>query len=176
MAKTKFKKTCDIALKFSIQQIYIESTLYHLFPINHTRQLFAELQIATPSLITRCWLVPKLCKDHFLQETQTRNNELMSNENGNGHHHGQEGDEEYRELLTDPEFAAQFNQLVALAEAKGLDQDEIGYGLIAATAEHMLARGEPECCVMQVLMDYTASFYGWWHDGLSEDAKDEEEN
>ena len=65
---------------------------------------------------------------------------------------------------------------VALAEAKGLDQDEIGYGLIAATAEHMLARGEPECCVMQILMDYTASFYVWWHDGLSEDAKDEEEN
>jgi len=104
----------------------------------------------------------------------------MSNENGNGnghgHHHGQEGGEEYRELLADPELAAQFNQLVALAEAKELDQDEIGYGLIAATAEHMLARGEPECCVMQILMDYTASFYGWWHDGLSEDAKDEEEN
>ena len=104
----------------------------------------------------------------------------MSNGNGNGnghgHHHGQEGGEEYRELLADPELAAQFNQLVALAEAKGLGQDEIGYGLIAATAEDMLARGEPGCCVMQVLMDYTASFYGWWHDGLSEDAKDEEEN
>ena len=100
----------------------------------------------------------------------------MSNKNWNGHHHGQEGDEEYRELLADPEFAVQSNQLVALAEAKGLDLDEIGYGLIAATAEHMLARGEPECCVMQILMAYTGSFYGWWHDGLSEDAKDEEEN
>ena len=47
----------------------------------------------------------------------------MSKENGNGnghgHHHGQEGGEEYRELLADPEFAAQSNQLVALAEAKG---------------------------------------------------------
>ena len=37
-----------------------------------------------------------------------------------------------------------------------------------ATAEHLLARGEPACCVMQLLMDYTATFYGWWHDELSE--------
>ena len=67
------------------------------------------------------------------------------NGNGHGHHHGQDGSEEYRELLADPELAAQFNQLVALAETKGLDLDEIGYGLMAATAERILARGEPDC-------------------------------
>lgn len=98
----------------------------------------------------------------------------MTNGNGNGHGHGNNDD--YRELLEDPELAAQFTQLVALAEAKGFNQDEIGYGLFAATAEHLLARGEPECCVMQLLLDYTASFYGWWHDELSEDAPDEAES
>mgnify|MGYP001034783487 FL=1 len=98
----------------------------------------------------------------------------MSNGNGNGHGHGNGRGEDYRELLDDPELAAQFAQLVALAEAKGLDQDEIGYGLLAATAEHLLARGEPECCIMQLLLDYTANFYGWWHDELSEEGAEGE--
>lgn len=97
----------------------------------------------------------------------------MNNGNGNGNGHSHNNGDDYRELLEDPELAAQFNHLVALAEAKGLNQDEIGYGLLAATAEHLLARGEPECCVMQLLMDYTASFYGWWHDELSEENREE---
>jgi len=90
------------------------------------------------------------------------------NGNGNGNGHGDGHRDDYKELLSDPELAEQFNHLVALAEAKGLNQDEIGYGLLAATAEHLLARGEPACCVMQLLMDYTATFYGWWHDELSD--------
>lgn len=92
----------------------------------------------------------------------------MTHGNGNGR------GEHFRELLDDPELAAQFERLITLAEAKGLDQDEIGYGLLAATAEHLLARGEAECCVMQLLMDYTTSFYSWWHDSLSEEGAEEE--
>ena len=91
--------------------------------------------------------------------------------NGNGHGRG----DNFRELLDHPELAGQFARLVALAEAKGLDQDEIGYGLVAATAEHLLDRGETECCIMQLLLDYTANFYSWWHDELSEEAAGEED-
>ena len=92
--------------------------------------------------------------------------------NGNGHGNGR--DDDYRELLEDPELAAQFAQLMTLAEAKGLGQNEIGYGLMAATAEYLLARGEPECCIMQLLLDYTANFSSWWHDELSEAGAAEE--
>ena len=99
----------------------------------------------------------------------------MSNGNGNGHGRGFGRGDNFRELLDDPELAGQFAGLVALAEAKGLDQDEIGYGLLAATAEHLLDRGETECCIMQLLLDYTSNFYSWWHDALSEEAAGEED-
>ena len=99
-----------------------------------------------------------------------RNGEQSTMSNGNGHGRG----DDFRELLDDSELAGQFAHLVALAEAKGLDQDEIGYGLLAATAEHLLDRGETECCIMQLLLDYTANFYNWWHDELSEEAAGEE--
>ena len=105
------------------------------------------------------------------QSTMSNGN---GNGNGNGHGRGFGRGDDFRELLDDSELAGQFAHLVALAEAKGLDQDEIGYGLLAATAEHLLDRGETECCIMQLLLDYTANFYNWWHDELSEEAAGEE--
>ena len=41
------------------------------------------------------------------------------NGNGNGNGHGDGHRDDYKELLSDPELAEQFNHLVALAEARG---------------------------------------------------------
>ena len=82
----------------------------------------------------------------------------MDPENGNGR--------PYRVLMEDEDLAEQFTKLFLLAQTKGLTEDEIGYGLFSATAESLIAIGQPECCVMQLLLDFTSSYYGEWHESM----------
>jgi hypothetical protein len=91
-------------------------------------------------------------------------------EKGNGHEHG--NGHPYRALLEDEELAEQFQALVAAAQAKGFSEDEIGYGLLSGTVDSLLANGEPECCVMQLLLDFTSSYFDYWHDRMG--GEDEE--
>jgi hypothetical protein len=87
---------------------------------------------------------------------------------GNGHEGEPAPD---RVLLDDEELAAQFEALVAAAQAKGFSQQELGFGLLSATVESLLDNGEAECCVMQLLMDFMASYYEDWHNDMSDDAE-----
>lgn len=86
-------------------------------------------------------------------------------ESGNGH--------PYRALLEDEDLAKQFQMLVSVAQAKGFTEDEIGYGLLSATVETLLANGEPPCCVMQLFIDFLASYFDYWHSQI--DAEEEGE-
>jgi hypothetical protein len=93
-----------------------------------------------------------------------------------GHHHGDGNGHEgesapERVLLDDEELAAQFDALVAAAQAKGFSQQELGFGLLSATVETLLENGEAECCVMQLLMDFMASYYEDWHDDMSDETE-----
>lgn len=98
----------------------------------------------------------------------------MEDGSGNGHGHG--NGKPYRALMEDEELSEQFQQLVSAAHIKGYTEEEIGFGLMSATSETLLANGEPECCVMQLLMDFVASFYEFWHNRMSDEEEwDEEE-
>lgn len=94
-------------------------------------------------------------------------------EKGNGHEHG--NGHPYRALLEDEELAEQFQALVAAAQAKGFSEDEIGYGLLSGTVDSMLANGEPECCVMQLLLDFTSSYFDYWHDRMGDEGEGDED-
>lgn len=94
-------------------------------------------------------------------------------EKGNGHEHG--NGHPYRALLEDEELAEQFQALVAAAQAKGFSEDEIGYGLLSGTVDSMLANGEPECCVMQLLLDFTSSYFDYWHDHMGDEGEGDED-
>ena len=90
-------------------------------------------------------------------------------EKGNGHEHG--NGHPYRALLDDEALAKQFEALVSAAQAKGYSEDEIGYGLLWGTVDSMLASGEPDCCVMQLLLDFTSSYFEYWHDRMGDEGK-----
>jgi hypothetical protein len=89
------------------------------------------------------------------------------NGNGNGH--------SGRALLEDEDLAEQFERLVSAAHAKGYSEEEIGFGLMSAAVESQLASGEQECCVMQLLLDFTSSYYEYWHTHMGEAGDDEAE-
>lgn len=88
----------------------------------------------------------------------------METENGNG--------QPYRILMEDEDLTEQFSRLILLAQAKGFNEDEIGYGLMSATVETLIASGEPECCVMQLLLDFTSSYYAQWHESMRGEDED----
>jgi hypothetical protein len=89
----------------------------------------------------------------------------MTVENGNGNGNGQP----YRTLMDDQDLARQFEVLVSVARIKGYTEDEIGYGLFSATVETLLANGEPECCIMQVLVDFMSSYFDYWHSRMADE-------
>jgi len=95
----------------------------------------------------------------------------MENGNGNGHGNGKP----YRILMDDEDVAEQFEMLVSSAHVKDFTDEEIGYGLLSATVETLLANGEPECCVMQLLIDFMYTFYDYWHMRMSEEWENGEE-
>ena len=72
-------------------------------------------------------------------------------------------------------MAEQFSALTSAARVKGLSDEDIGYGLVAAAIEFMLKQGHAECCVMQMLVDSTATYYDTWHDALSMEEGEEDE-
>lgn len=78
-----------------------------------------------------------------------------------------------RSLLDDPELAQQFDVLFAAAHDKGFETEEVGFGMISAAAEYLLANGVQECCVMQLLVDFLSTYYGYWHDRMGEGAEGE---
>ncbi len=94
------------------------------------------------------------------------------NEKGNGHERG--NGHPHRALMDDEAIATQFEALVAAAQAKGYSDEEIGYGLMWGTVDSLLSHGESECCVMQLLVDFTGDFYGYWHDRMGGEEEDEE--
>mgnify|MGYP001167732643 FL=1 len=95
------------------------------------------------------------------------------NGNGNGHHH--DDDHANFNLLDDDDLAEKFAALVSAAQIKGLSGEDIGYGLVAAAIEFMLERDHAECCVMQMLVDSMASYYDTWHDALSAEEDEPED-
>ncbi|MEW6752175.1 MAG: hypothetical protein AB1505_14510 [Candidatus Latescibacterota bacterium] len=100
----------------------------------------------------------------------------MSTGNGNGEGHERGNGHPYRVLMEDEELAQQFEALVAAARARGLTEEEIGFGLFSATVESMLGNGEPECCVMQLLTDFLSSYFEYWHNRMADEEEwDEEE-
>jgi len=72
----------------------------------------------------------------------------------------------YRVLMDDDDLAARFDALVTAAQLKGFSAQELGFGLLSATAEKLLQNGEAECCVMQLLVDFMSSFYESWHNSM----------
>jgi hypothetical protein len=87
---------------------------------------------------------------------------------GDGHGH----DDAHRDMMDDADLAEQFEQLVSAAHVKGYSPEEIGFGMFSATTESLLANGEQECCVMQLLMDFTSSFYEYWHASMGQEDED----
>jgi hypothetical protein len=100
----------------------------------------------------------------------------MTNGNGNGNGSGHGNGHPYRVLMDDEDLAAKFEQLISAAQAKGYNEEEIGFGLLSATAETLLVNGEPECCVMQLLIDFTSSYFDYWHSRMSDDEEKWEED
>ena len=89
----------------------------------------------------------------------------MDSDNLNGNGNGQP----YRVLMEDTDLAAQFQQLISAAQVKGYNEEEIGFGLLSATVEALLANGEPECCIMQLLVDFMSSYYDYWHNRMADE-------
>ena len=99
----------------------------------------------------------------------------MANGNGNGNGHHNNGDQYSNyNLLNDEDLADHFEKLISAAHVKGLSDEEIGYGLMAASTEFMLDQGHAECCVMQMLVDFMATYYDYWHDAMSMEGDDPE--
>ena len=94
-------------------------------------------------------------------------------ESGNGNDHG--NGQPYHILMEDEDLAEQFEMLVSSAHVKGFTNEEIGFGLFSATVETLLANGEPECCVMQLLIDFMSSYYDYWHTRMGDEEEGEEE-
>ncbi len=90
----------------------------------------------------------------------------MEDGNGNGH--------PYRILMDDEDLAEQFAQLVSSAHVKGFTVEEIGFVLLSAMVETLLANGESECCVMQLLIDFMSSYYDYWHTRMGDEEAWEE--
>ena len=90
-----------------------------------------------------------------------------------GHDDGQEHEHAQRDMMEDTDLADQFQELVSAAHVKGYGPEEIGFGLFSATTEALLASGEQECCVMQLLMDFTSSYYEYWHARMGEAGAEE---
>lgn len=97
----------------------------------------------------------------------------MDSDNGNGHGHG--NGQPYRVLMEDADLATQFQKLVSTAQLKGYNEEEIGFGLMSATVEALLVKGEPECCVMQLIIDFMSSYYDYWHTRMADEGEWEDE-
>jgi hypothetical protein len=104
----------------------------------------------------------------------------MSSGNGNGNGNGAQHEHEhergdghpYRVLMDDAALARRFADLMTAARAKGLTEEEIGFGMLSATVESMLDAGEAECCVMQVLVDFMSSYFEYWHNRMADEEEE----
>ena len=99
----------------------------------------------------------------------------MDSDNGNGNGNGHGNGQPYRILMEDADLAEQFQQLISAAHIKGYNEEEIGFGLLSATVEALLVNGEPECCVMQLLIDFMSSYYDYWHTRMADEEEWEED-
>ena len=99
----------------------------------------------------------------------------MAEGNGNGHHNGDSHYGNHR-LLGDLDLAKQFETFVALAEVKGFSEDEIAYGILTAATDFLIERDHPDCCIVQMLIDFMSSYYEAWHDDMAvEEGEDGEQ-